>query len=154
MSNSVRPHRRQPTRLPRPWDSPDKNTGVGCHFLLQCMKGKSESEVARLCPTFMEFSRPEYWSGQPFSSPGDLPDPGIEQGSPALQVDCLPTGLSGKAEENPCLSHSIIFLYFFALISEEGFLIFPCYSLELCIQMCISFVFSFVFSFSSFLSYS
>ena len=47
MSNSVRPHRRQPTRLPRPWDSPGKNTGVGCHFLLQCMKGKSESEVAQ-----------------------------------------------------------------------------------------------------------
>ena len=45
MSNSVRPHRRQPTRLPRPWDSPGKNTGVGCHFLLQCMKGKRESEV-------------------------------------------------------------------------------------------------------------
>ena len=45
MSNSVRPHRRQPTRLPRPWDSPGKNTGVACHFLLQCMKGKSESEV-------------------------------------------------------------------------------------------------------------
>ena len=41
------PHRRQPTRLPRPWDSPGKNTGVGCHFLLQCMKGKSESEVAQ-----------------------------------------------------------------------------------------------------------
>ena len=45
MSNSVRPHRRQPTRLPHPWDSPGKNTGVGCHFLLQCMKMKSESEV-------------------------------------------------------------------------------------------------------------
>ena len=44
-------HRRQPTRLPRPWDSPGKNTGVGCHFLLQCMKGKSESEVAQSCPT-------------------------------------------------------------------------------------------------------
>ena len=44
------PHRRQPTRLPRPWDSPGKNTGVGCHFLLQCMKGKSESEVAQSCP--------------------------------------------------------------------------------------------------------
>ena len=43
----VRPHRRQPTRLPRPWDSPGKNTGVGCHFLLQCMKVKSESEVAQ-----------------------------------------------------------------------------------------------------------
>ena len=41
----------QPTRLPRPWDSPGKNTGVGCHFLLQCMKVKSESEVAQLCPT-------------------------------------------------------------------------------------------------------
>ena len=48
---TVRPHRRQPTRLPRPWDSSGKNTGVGCHFLLQCMKVKSESEVAQLCPT-------------------------------------------------------------------------------------------------------
>ena len=47
MSDSVRSHRRQPTRLPRPWDSPGKNTGVGCHFLLQCMKVKSESEVAQ-----------------------------------------------------------------------------------------------------------
>ena len=44
MSNSVPPHRLQPTRLPSPWDSPGKNTGVGCHFLLQCMKVKSESE--------------------------------------------------------------------------------------------------------------
>ena len=51
MSDSVRPHRQQPTRLPRPWDSPGKNTGVGCHFLLQCMKVKSESEVAQWCPT-------------------------------------------------------------------------------------------------------
>ena len=51
MSDSVRPHRRQPTRLPHPWDSPGKNTGVGCHFLLQCMKVKSESEVAQSCPT-------------------------------------------------------------------------------------------------------
>ena len=47
MSDSVRPHRWQPTRLPCPWDSPGKNTGVGCHFLLQCMKVKSESEVAQ-----------------------------------------------------------------------------------------------------------
>jgi len=51
MSDSVRPHRRQPTRPRRPWDSPGKNTGVGCHFLLQCMKVKSESEVAQSCPT-------------------------------------------------------------------------------------------------------
>ena len=49
VSNSVRPHRQQPTWLPHPWDSPGKNTGVGCHFLLQCMKVKSESEVAQSC---------------------------------------------------------------------------------------------------------
>ena len=51
MSDSVRPHRWQPIRLPRPWDSPGKNSGVGCHFLLQCTKVKNESEVAQLCPT-------------------------------------------------------------------------------------------------------
>ena len=51
MSDSVQPHRRQPTRLRSPWDSPGKNTGVGCHFLLQCMKVKSESEVTQSCPT-------------------------------------------------------------------------------------------------------
>ena len=50
VSDSVRPHKRQPTRLPCPWDSPVKNTGVGC-FLLQCMKVKSESEVAQSYPT-------------------------------------------------------------------------------------------------------
>ena len=54
MSDSVRPHRRQPTRLPRPWDSPGKNTGVGSHFLLQCMKVKSESEVAQSCLTLRD----------------------------------------------------------------------------------------------------
>ena len=54
MSDSMRPHRRQPTRLPRPWDSPGKNTGVGCHFLLQCMKVKSESEVIQSCPTLSD----------------------------------------------------------------------------------------------------
>ena len=72
MSDSVRPHRWQPTRLPRPWDSPGKNTGVGCHFLLQCMTVKSESEVTQSCrllatpwtaayqaPLSMGFSRQE-----------------------------------------------------------------------------------------------
>ena len=52
MSDPVWPHRRQPTRLPRPWDSPGKNTGMGCHFLLQCRK--VESEVAQLCPTLSD----------------------------------------------------------------------------------------------------
>ena len=51
VSNSMRPHRWQPTRLPCPWDSPGKNTGVGCHFLLQCMKVESESEVTQSCLT-------------------------------------------------------------------------------------------------------
>ena len=151
MSDSVQPHRWQPTRLLCPWDSPGKNTGVGCHFLLQCMKVKSESDVAQLCPTLhdpmdcslpgtsvhgifqarvlewvaiafslqplkvkvkslscvrlfaipwtvayqappsMGFSRQECWSGLPFPSPGDLPNPGIEPGSPALQADALPS---------------------------------------------------------------
>ena len=54
MSNSVRPHRRQPIRLLYPWDSTGKNTGVGCHFLLQCMKVKSESGVAQSCQTLRE----------------------------------------------------------------------------------------------------
>ena len=78
MSDSVRPHRWQPTRLSRPWDSQGKNTGVGCHFFLQCMKVKSESEVALLvtpwtaayqAPPSMGFSRQEYWSGVPLPSP-------------------------------------------------------------------------------------
>ena len=81
-TDSVRPHRRQPTGLPRPWDSPGKNTGVGCHFLLQCMKVKNEREVIQSCPTLsypwtsahqappsMGFSRQEYWSGVPLPSP-------------------------------------------------------------------------------------
>ena len=82
MSDSVRPHRRQPIRLPRPWDSPGKNTGVDCHFLLQSMKVKSETEVAQSFPTLatpwtaahqaprsMGFSRQKYWSGVPLPSP-------------------------------------------------------------------------------------
>ena len=54
VSDSVRHHRRQPTRLPCPWDSPGKNTGVGCHCLLQCMKVKSQSEVAQSCLTLRD----------------------------------------------------------------------------------------------------
>ena len=150
MSDSVWPHRRQPTRLPRPWDSPGKNTGVGSHFLLQCMKVKGESEVAQSCPTLRNpmdcslpgssvhrifqarvleqsaiafsdflysflyftfatiilwlfqappskgFSRQKYWSGLPFPSPEDLPNPRIEPGSPAFQADALTSEPPGK----------------------------------------------------------
>ena len=54
VSDSVWPHGQQPTRLPCPWDSPGKNTGVGCHFLLQCIKVKSQSEVAQSCLTLSD----------------------------------------------------------------------------------------------------
>ena len=105
MSNSVWPHSWQPTSLPHPWDSPGKNTGVGCHFLLQCRKMKSESEVAQSCPTLidpmdcslplsMQFSRLEYWS----------------------EV------LLPLHDEITSHLHYIVFLSFFALITEEGFL--------------------------------
>ena len=83
MFDSVRPHRQQPTRLLRPWDSPGLNTGVGFHFLLQCMKVKSESEVTQCvrllatpwtaalqAPPSMGFSRQGYWSGVPLPFPG------------------------------------------------------------------------------------
>ena len=147
MSDSVRPHRQQPTSLPRPWDSPGKNTGVGCYFLPQSqykcvqtsciyflsllnirwfifvlsllvvcisssnffMYHESESEVAQSYPTLcdpMDCSLPgfsihgiyqqEYWNGLPFSSPGDLPDSGIELRSPTLQVDSMPAEPPGK----------------------------------------------------------
>ena len=82
-SDSVWPHRQQPTRLPHPWDSPGKNTGVGCHFLLQCMKVKVKSlSLVRLfmtpwtavyqAPPSVGFSRQEYWSGVLLPSPGLL----------------------------------------------------------------------------------
>ena len=100
VSDSVRPHRRQPTRLPCPWDSPGKNTGAGCHFLLQRMKVKSESEVAQSCPTLatprtaahqapasMGFSRQESWSGVPLPSP----PPSLKKSKP---VDVCPRRFS------------------------------------------------------------
>ena len=103
-----RPHRWQPIRLPRPWDFPGKNTGVGCHFLLQCMKVKSESEVTQLCPTLrnpwtagyqaplsMGFPRQEYWSGLPLP---DVKDTGLIPGSGRL-----PKGGHGNPLHYSCL---------------------------------------------------
>ena len=85
MSDSVQPRRWQPTRLPHPWDSPGKNTGVGCHFLLQCMKVKVKSlsrirllatpwTAAYQAPPSMGFSREQYWSGVPLPSPSEIWD--------------------------------------------------------------------------------
>ena len=67
---TLRPQRRQPTRLPRPWDSPGKNTGVGCHFLLQCMKVKSESEVAQLSDSYQPHGLQPTRLLHPWDSPG------------------------------------------------------------------------------------
>ena len=73
MSNSVRPHRRQPTRPPNPWDSPGRNTGVGCHFLLQRMKVKSESEVTQSqMPKFHKLGFP---SGSVVKNPPAMQEP-------------------------------------------------------------------------------
>ena len=122
MSDSVRPHRRQPTRLLCPWDSPGKNTGVGCYFLLQCRKVKVKSlspvqlfvtpwTVAHQALLSIGFSRQEYWSRLPFPSPGHLPSPGIKPWSPALQVDSLLPEPPGKHKD--CLPRSRpVFLIF------------------------------------------
>ena len=100
VSNSVQPHGWQPTRLPRPWDSPGNNTGVGCHFLLQCMKVKvkvkSLSRVglpatpwtsAHQAPPSMGFSRQEYWSWVPLPCP---PISTTYTKSFILSTDCKP----------------------------------------------------------------
>ena len=102
VSNSVQPHRRQPNRLLCPWDSPGKNTGMGCHFLLQCMKMKSESEVAQWCltlrllvtpwtaayqaPPSVGFSRQEYWGRLPFPSPVHESESEVAQSWPTLRL--------------------------------------------------------------------
>ena len=133
-------------------------------------------------PLSMGFPRQEYWSGLLFPSPEDLPDSRIKPTSLAWQADSSPLShlraetfqsSSHNASFNPYSNamryilfvvdrimlspkmfffHSIIILYFLALITEEGFLISLCFFLELCIHMGISFPFPFAFSFSSFLS--
>ena len=116
----VQPHKQQSTSLPRPWNSPGKNTGVGCHFLLQCIKVKSETEVAQSCPTLrdpMDCTPPGSsihgifhatvleWGAIAFSS-GYIPDPGIEPASPALKADSLLSVPPGK----PLFTHKIQFI--------------------------------------------
>ena len=127
MSDSVRPHRRQHTRLPHPWDSPGMNTGVGCHFLLQCMKVKNESEVSQSCPTLSDpmncsspgssvqgFPRQEYWIGLPFPSHRDLPNPGIELTSPAFSGGFFTTEPPGKP-------HEVVWDHFYTFSGESFF---------------------------------
>ena len=130
----MRPHRWQPTRLPRLWDSPGKNTGVGCHFLLQCVKVKTESKVAQSCPTLcdpMDCSPPgspirEIFQARvlewgaiasgymcfnllPGGPRGCSPDGGGRLGSPAAgppRQPCRPSGRSVSSSRPPVPSTS------------------------------------------------
>ena len=102
MSDSVRPHRRQPTRLPHSWDSPGKNTGVGCHFLLQCMKVKSDSEVAQSCPTL--------------SDPMDCSPPGSSVHG-IFQARVLELGAIAFWY---CPTNHLCSVFFFPLVSHAG----------------------------------
>ena len=111
MSDSVRPQRRQPTRLPRAWDSPGKNSGVGCHFLLQCMKVKSESEVAQSCPTL---SDPMDCSPPGSSVPGIFQARVLELGAIAFSVIPLASFYpTSSALRKPLLTQCLLppFLY-------------------------------------------
>ena len=139
----MRPHRWQPTRLPHPWDYLGKKTGAGCHFLLQCMKVKRESEVAQSYPTLRD--------PMDCSLPGSSIH-GIFQAR-VLEWSAIPLisliFLKGSLVF-PILLFSFISLYWSL---RKDFLISPCYSLGFCIQMGIYFLFSFAFCFSSFHSY-
>ena len=98
MSNSVRPHRQQPTGLSHPWDSPGKNSGVGCHFLLQRMKVKSESEVDQSSPTL---SSPMNRSLPGSSVHGIFQARGLEWGATAFSgywAEWWPQGSGGLGE--------------------------------------------------------
>ena len=96
MSDSVQPHRWQPTRLPRPWDSPGKNAGAGCHFLLQCMKVKSESEVASVVSDSLRPHR-----RQPTSLPRPWDSPGKNTGVGCHCLLLLPVGCVQKCILGP-----------------------------------------------------
>ena len=86
------PHRRQPTRLPRPWDSPGKNTGVGCHFLLQCMKVKSEREVSQSHHPNSYWKHSHKWLKM---------DTGIRKVSYITKRTCYFRSLKGLSSQHP-----------------------------------------------------
>ena len=105
MSDSVQPHRQQPTRLLHPWDSPGKNTGVGCHFLLQCMKVKTESEVAQSC---LSLSDPMDCSLPGSSVRGIFQARVLEWFAIAVTARHLPAGCTHHWSQKPhCCSHLV-----------------------------------------------
>ena len=138
-SDSVQPHRRKPNRLLCPWDSPGKNTGMGCHFLLQCMKMKSESEVAQSCltlrllvtpwtaayqtPPSMGFSREEYWSGLPFPSPIHESESDVAQSWPTHRLLANPWTAAYQAPPSMGFSKQECLLEWNAIIVTSSLLI-------------------------------
>ena len=130
MSDSARPHRRQPTRLPHPWDSPGKNTGVGCHFLLRCIKVKSESEVAQLCPTL---SNPMDCSPPGFTIHGIFQARVLEWGAIAIHQEAYSISIYLSMKNNleavyiPKHSpkHKLFGGQHFVLVGEEQGKLFP-----------------------------
>jgi len=99
VSDSARPHRRQPTRPPHPWDSPGKNTGVGCHFLLQCIKVKSDNEVAHSCLT----QRPHGLQPTRLLRPWDFPGKsGMPLPSPKQKLDRYINVIQNSLYGIPC----------------------------------------------------
>ena len=104
----MRPHGRQPTRLPHPWGSPGKNTGVGCHFLLQCRKVKSESEVAQLCPTL---SDPMHCSLPGSSVHGIFQARVLEWGAIAFSVCGVYMPTSPPSPRHPCICSLSVSLF-------------------------------------------
>ena len=101
----MRPHRWQSTRLRCPWDSPGKNTGVGCHFLLQCMKVKSESKVAQSCPTL---SDPMECSLPGSSTHGIFQARGLEWSAIAFSNREMRNPQLSGIQENESESHSVL----------------------------------------------
>ena len=111
MPDSVRPHRRQPTRLLHPWVSPGKNAGVGCHFLLQYMKVKSESEVAQSCPT----SQPHGLQPTRLLRPWDFPGKSTGVGRHCF----LPQSIAGT-QKIVVRNGSMVFFFFLIHLYEKG----------------------------------
>ena len=108
MSDSVRPHRWQSTRLHRPWDSPGKNTGVDCHILLQCMKVKSESEVTQSCPTLRN---PVDCSLPGSSIHGIFPGKSTGVGCHCLSQTVLPTTKQQQQNKKPFRIVDFMYIY-------------------------------------------
>ena len=106
MSDSVQPHRQQPTRLCCPWDSPGKNTVVGCHFVLQCMKVKRQSEVAQLCPTLCN---PMDCSLRHSSVHGDSPGRNTEVGCHFLFQGSFPIQDQTRISSVSCMGRQVLY---------------------------------------------